>query len=214
MGVGGASPLKMGSSHLEVVMSRGGVVAVCGSRSLPVSAGPFVGRVVRSLLAGGSSLAVGCASGADGFALSAVLAAGAPSRVSVFAVFGPCGAGAAGSVSVVSQVQAAASAGVQVSWWAGGPAGVPVQARLAARTRVVVGAASSGLVVFFGSPASRGSVLACRLAVARGLPVLAFPVGFPGQRLPSLGAGSWSPSGRGGVWSGAWRWVPEQGVLL
>lgn len=195
-------------------MSCGGVVAVCGSRSLPVSAGPLVGRVVHALLAGGSLLSVGCSTGADGFALSPVLAAGFPSRVSVFAAFGPGGAGAAGSVSAVSVVSAAATAGAPVSWWAGGPASVPVQARLSARTRAVVGAASSGLVAFFGSPVSRGSVLACRVAVARGLPVLAFPVGFPGQLLPSLGAGTWGSSGRGGVWSGAWRWAPKQGILL
>lgn len=192
----------------------GGVVAVCGSRSLPVSAGPLVGRVVRSLLGGGASLAVGCASGADGFAISSALAAGAASRLSVLAAFGPGGAGAAGSVSAVPLVTAAASAGARVAWWAGGPSAVPLQARLAGRTRAVVAAAGVGLVAFIGSPASRGSLLACQLAQARGLPVLAFPVGFPGQRLPSLGAGQWVPSGRDGVWSGAWRWDPGQGVLL
>ena len=195
-------------------MSSGGVVGVCGSRSLQVSAAPLVGRVVRVLLVKGASLAVGCATGADGFALSSVLAAGLPSRVSVFAAFGPGGAGAAGSVSAVSLVSTVAVAGAPVFWWAGGPAGVPLQARLAERTRAVVGAASSGLVAFFGSPASRGSLLACRVTVARGLPVLAFPVGFPGQYLPSLGAGAWAPSGRAGVWSAAWRWEPGQGVLL
>ena len=192
----------------------GGVVAVCGTRSLPVSAGPLVGQVVRSLLAGGSSLVVGCASGADGFALSSVMSAGAVSSVSVFAAFGPGGAGAAGSVSAVSVVSAAASAGANVSWWAGGPSSVPVQARLSARTRAVVGAASSGLVAFLGSPSSPGSLLACRVALARGLPVFVFPVGFHGQSLPSLGAGSWVPVGGSGVWSLAWRWVPGQGSLF
>ncbi len=192
----------------------GGVVAVCGSRSLPVSAGPLVGRVVRALLSGGSSLVVGCASGADAFALSSVLSAGFPSRVSVFAAFGQGGAGAAGSVSAVSVVSSAAAAGASVSWWAGGPASVPVPARLSARTRAVVGAASSGLVAFLGSPASPGSLLACRTALARGLPVLVFPVGFHGHSLPSLGPGSWVSVGGSGVWSLAWRWVPGQGVLF
>lgn len=192
----------------------GGVVAVCGSRSLPVSAGPLVGRVVSALLSGGSSLAVGCATGADAFALSSVLVAGVPSRASVFAAFGQGGAGAAGSVSAVSVVSAAAAAGFSVTWWAGGPASVPVQARLSARTRAVVGAANSGLVAFLGSTSSHGSLLACRVAMARGLPVLVFPVGFHGHSLPSLGAGSWAPSGGGGVWSLAWRWVPGQGALF
>ncbi len=193
---------------------RGGVVAVCGSRSLPVAAGPLVGQVVRSLVAGGSSLAGGCATGADGFALSSALASGACSRLSVFAAFGPGGAGAAGSVSAVSQVAAVAAAGASVAWWAGGPASVPVRVRLAARTRAVVGAANVGLVAFLGAPSSCGSLLACRVAAGRGLPVLVFPVGFPAGHLPSLGSGSWSPSGRGGVWSKAWRWVPVQRALF
>jgi hypothetical protein len=193
---------------------RGGVVAICGSRSLPVSAGPLVGQVVRSLFAAGSSVAVGCATGADGYALSSAVASGSVSRVSVFAAFGPGGAGAAGSVSAVSQVAAAAAAGVSVAWWAGGPCSVPVQARLSARTRAVVAAANTGLVAFLGAPTSCGSLLACRLAAARGLPVLVFPLYFPAGHLPSLGAGCWSPSGMAGVWSGAWRWVPGQGVLF
>jgi hypothetical protein len=192
----------------------GGVVAVCGSRSLPLSARSPVGRVVQALLSGGASLAVGCATGADAFALSACQSLGGLTRVSVFAAFGPGGAGAAGSVSSVSVVNAEAAAGARVCWWAGGPASVPVQARLSVRTRKVVGAADMGLVAFFCASASRGTLLACRLAATRGLPVLAFPVGFSGKDLPSLGAGCWAPSGRRGVWSGAWRWVPEQGDLF
>jgi hypothetical protein len=78
----------------------------------------------------------------------------------------------------------------------------------------VVAAASSGVVAFFASPASRGSALACRSAAGQGLPVLAFPLGFPGGALPALGAGAWSPAGGAGPWSGAWRWVPAQRVLL
>jgi hypothetical protein len=88
----------------------------------------------------------------------------------------------------------------------------PWRARLAARTRAVVAAAAAGgpgsaLVVFLASPSSRGSLLACRLAVSFGLPVIVFPCGFPASALPSLGAGSWSPAGSG-VWSGACRWLP------
>jgi hypothetical protein len=93
---------------------------------------------------------------------------------------------------------------------------VPLRARLAARTRAVVAKASVGLVVFFGSPASRGSALAAQLAAARGLPVVAFPLGLVPAQLPLLGYGSWVPAGGSGVWAGAWVWVPVvvQGSLF
>jgi len=58
-------------------------------------------------------------------------------------------------------------------------------------------------VVFFASPSSRGSLLACRCALSRGLPVLAFPVGFSGSNLPVLGAGFWLPFGQ----FGGFKWV-------
>ncbi|BBL77541.1 hypothetical protein [Methylomagnum ishizawai] len=187
----------------------GGVVAVAGSRALPPAGLALVQRVARALVASGRSLAVGCASGADAAVLGAVPA----SAVSVFAAFGPGGVGSC-PVSAVSAVAAVAAAGGSVVWWAGGPASVPLAARLAARSAAVVGAASSGCVVFFGSPCSRGSLLAASLAAGRSLPVVAFPVGFPGSALPSLGAGSWVPCSRGGVWASAWSWVPAQAGLF
>ena len=100
-----------------------------------------------------------------------------------------------------------------MQWWAGGPASVPLPARLAARTRAVVGAASSGLVAFLASPGSRGTVLACRLAAERGLQVVAFPLGFHGQQLSALGGGRWVPCERAGVWAAAWRWEPVSLLL-
>lgn len=187
-----------------------GVVAVAGSRSLPVGGLALVGSVSRSLVASGCSLVVGCASGADSACFSSVPV----QSVRVLAAFGPGGAGAAGRVSAVSQLSAFVRGGGGVSWWAGGGASVPVRRRLAARSRAVVSAASSGLVVFFSSPSSRGSALAARFAVSRGLPVVAFAVGFPPSRLPSLGAGAWSSVGGAGPWAGAWRWVPGQAALF
>lgn len=193
-----------------------GVVAVAGSRSLPPQASALVGRVSRALVRGGCSLVVGCCVGAD----AAVLSSGVPASVlRVFAAFGPvsppwraaryCAPGAS-SLSAVSAVASALLAGSPVVWWAGGGPSVPLGVRLAARTRAVVAQASAGLVVFFGSPFSRGSLLAAGCAVARSLPAVAFPVGFPGSALPSLGAGAWAPVGGRGVWSSAWRWVPAQ----
>jgi predicted Rossmann fold nucleotide-binding protein DprA/Smf involved in DNA uptake len=187
-----------------------GVVAVAGSRSLPLSFAPQVQAVVASVVGSGRLVAVGCCVGADAFALSS----GVPlSALRCFAAFGPGGVGS-GPASAVSQVSAFAAAGGVVSWWSGGPASAPLRSRLAARTRVVICSASVSCVVFFSSPASRGSLLACRLAVARGLPVFAFPCGFAGSALPSLGAGSWVAVGGSGVWSSSFRWVSGQFFLF
>lgn len=188
-----------------------GVVAVAGSRSLPPGGAALVGRVCRAVVASGRSVAVGCCVGAD----AAVLGAGLPvGSVAVFSAFGP-GPGFAGAWrgSAAPAVGGFAASGGAVSWWAGGPASVPLRSRLAARSAAVVAAASSGAVVFFSSPSSRGSALAASLAAGRGLPVVAFPLGFSGSALPSLGAGSWVPCPRGGVWASAWSWVPAPGLF-
>jgi len=185
-----------------------GVVAVAGSRALPPAGLALVGPVCRSVVASGRSLVVGCAVGAD----AAVLSAGLPvSAVRCFAAFGR-GPGFAGAWrgSAAPAVGGFAASGGAVSWLAGGPLSLPLRARLASRTSAVVSAASSGCVVFFGSPASRGSALAARLAVGRGLPVFGFPVGFSGALLPSLGAGEWVPFSGFGVWASAWFWMPSQ----
>ncbi|MBX3676201.1 MAG: hypothetical protein KF853_04185 [Rhodocyclaceae bacterium] len=177
--------------------------AVAGSRCLP----PGGASVVSFALAAVSpaAVSVGCCLGADAVALGCL----APSRLSVFAAFGPRGVGAC-RWSAVAAVSVCAALGARVSWWAGGGLAVPLSARLAARTRAVVGAASSGLLLFPASPASRGSWLAARLALARGLPVVAFPVGFAPGELPALGRGAWQPA----PWRGGWRWVPrERGEL-
>ena len=190
-------------------MFSGGVVAVVGSRSVPAAGAAVVARVARGLVGSGCSLSVGCCVGVDAAALSAVPVP----ALRVFAAFGPGGVGAC-RWSAVGLVGAFAARGGSVSWWAGGGPGVPLAARLVSRSRAVVAAASSGVVAFFASPASRGSASACRFAAGRGLPVLAFPLGFAGAALPALGAGAWVPAGGAGVWSGAWRWVPAQRGLL
>lgn len=191
------------------MFSLPGVVAVAGSRALPASGSALVVRVASDLAAGGASFVVGCCSGADAALLSAVPGLVPPSLVSCLAVFGPGGIGAS-PASAVGRVAAFAQVGGSVQWWSGGPASVPLWARLANRTRAAAGLASAGLVVFFASPASRGSLLACRCALSRGLPVVAFPVGFPADRLPLLGAGHWVQSGN----LGGFKWVENQAVIF
>ena len=183
-----------------------GLVAVAGSRVLPASGSALVVRVVSDLAAGGASFVVGCCTGADAALLSAVPGSVPPSLVRCFAAFGSDSVGA-GQFSAVAQVLRFARSGGSVHWWAGGPVSVPLHARLADRTRAVIASANAGLVVFFSSPRSRGSVLAARLALKRGLPVFAFPCGVISSALPSLGSGSWLAVGGVGVWSSAFVWV-------
>jgi hypothetical protein len=204
-----------------------GVVAVAGSRRLPPEASAVVSAVADELVAGGCSIVCGCCAGADAAVLAALAgaggcAAGAPLRV--LAAFGPVSPpwpaahytapGASRDHSAVAAVAEALLAGVPVTWWAGGGPSVPLRARLTRRTRAVV-AEASALVVFPASPAvvGSGSWLAASAAADRGLPVIAFPLGFPPAELPELGAGVWMPVGLGGVWIGAWRWAPAPGLF-
>ena len=60
----------------------------------------------------------------------------------------------------------------------------------------------------------KGSLLACHLAVARNLPVFAFPCGFSGSELPLLGYGVWIPVGEYGIWSKSWRWKTSQATVF
>ncbi len=211
------------SSLLSVLGSGSGAVAVAGSRSLPSGGAAVVAGVVKSVLGSGRSVVVGCASGADAAAVSAALTAGEAGRLRVFAAFGPVSppwraarysAPGAFRSSAVSAVAAAALVSVPVVWWAGGGPNVSLCARLAARTRAVVSAASAGLVVFFSSPDSRGSLLAARSAVGRGLPVVAFPLGFPAAQLPALGAGVWSLVSGASASASAWVWQSSQAGLF
>ena len=213
-----------------------GVVMVCGSRSLSASAAPLVNQVVHSLLSAGRGIAVGCATGVDAAVVSSVLASSATSQLQVFAAFGPGGAGAAGRVSAVSIVSQAAANGVPVSWWAGGPASVPLRGRLASRSlacvRSVVGTGNgAGLVAFVSALPSRswgsgafpscgsGSWSSVAAAAKLGLPVVVFPVGalvgVASAQLPVLPVsvgGSWSCAGAG-IWSGAWLWQSSKNLF-
>jgi len=204
------------------------VVMLCGSRSLPAGAFSQVGQVVASLLGSGSVLAVGCAAGVDAAAVSSAVAAGAAARLRLFAVGGASGSGFACSASAFDGVRSAVVAGAVVSWWAGGPASVPLRGRLARRSLACVRAAAagepgSGLVVFvsqlpacaFGAGAwpscGSGSWSSAAAAARLGLPVVLVPVGplagVSVSSLPALsGGGSWALVGRGAP-VGGFRWV-------
>ncbi len=162
----------------------------------------LAGRPLRA----GCSVSVGCAVGADQLVLSAALAApGGASRLSVFAVGAASGAGF-WSGSALPAVRSAAAAGARVVWLAGGALSLPLRARLALRSHAgLVGA--SGFVLFLASPSSPGSLSVAVAAVAAGLPVFAFAVGFVGAPLAPRGCpGSSVPSSLAGF--ACWRWVP------
>jgi hypothetical protein len=186
-------------------------VALVGSRSLPAAGVALVARVVRALARAGRPLCVGCAVGADAAALSAAVAAGCAPSVSVFAVGGSSGSGFC-SLSALAGVRVAAAAGASVAWWSGGPASVPLAARLACRSRACVAAAPGGVVAFLSSPASAGSLAAVSLAAASGLSVCVFCLGFSPSLLPQLG-GSWVPAAAAGLWSAAVRFVPPPSLF-
>ena len=193
------------NAALPFPIAPGSVIAVAGSRSVPESGGSVVARSCFALAAAGAIVSVGCCVGIDEFVIS-YYPAGA---LRVSAAFGPDGAGA-GRFSALHKVSWAKLNGSHVDWWAGGSASVPLPARLSARTAAVVCAANAGAVVFFASPQSRGSLLAAHSATLRGLPVVAFSLGFTPSLLPSLGVGRWVNCGGAGVWAEAWRWESAQ----
>lgn len=197
------------------------LIGFCGSRSLPPRLASRVGPVVRALLAWqvvpdgapAPGVAVGCSVGADEMVISAVLGAAAAPSLHIFAAFGSGGDGCAPSVSASRLVLSCARVGVDIRWWAGGSPPIPLRARLACRTaclvaEVVASGPGGALVCFLASPESRGSMLACRLAAAAGLPVLVLAA-FSGPP-PSLGvgSGSWSRCSCCDLWSPSWRWIP------
>jgi hypothetical protein len=175
-----------------------GRLALGGSRHLPPAGYRLAGELACAAVGSGHALVCGCSVGADQAALVAV--AGSP-LLSVRAAFGPVSPPWSGSrvtapgacaLSAVAAVALALHAGSPVHWWCGGGPGVPLAARLAARTRSVAHAASAGALVVLSSPHSRGSLLLARGAAARGLPVVAVCCGFGVEHLAPLGAGHWS----------------------
>lgn len=174
-----------------------------GSRSLPSSSAPLVRSWVAAALAAGCvHVATGCCTGADALVIHAALAHG-PQCLRVFVAFGPGGLGSAGSVSAVADVAEASRTGARVSYWSGGPASVPVAARLAQRSAAAVRACAA--VILF-SP-GRGSLAAtATTAASLGRPLYAVcpvaPAPVPGH------AGAWQPAQLFGL--PCWCWQPAQ----
>ncbi len=172
------------------MFNQPGIVAVAGSRNISASSSVLIVQTTSALAADGFSFVVGCCSGADAALLSAVPRVIPPSFIQCFAAFNADGMGLAPS-SAIDQVVKFSHSGGCVKWLAGGSLSIPPWVRLANRTKQVVHSANAGLLVFFSSPRSRGSLLACRCAISRGIPIMAFPMGFSSTELPNLGVGYW-----------------------
>jgi hypothetical protein len=188
------------------LLSAAPCVGFSGALSPASSSLAALGLVVAAVPASADTV-VGCAAGIDQAALSALVAAGAAARLSVFAVFGPVSpswpaarvsAPGAWSGSAVAAVAAALHAGAAVSWWAGGGPAVPLAGRLAMRSAAAVQACARAGGVWCSFPSSAcpaglrpssssaacfsgrgsGSWASLALALGRGLPAIVFlPVG-------------------------------------
>ncbi|MBZ4194833.1 MAG: hypothetical protein LAE24_11095 [Candidatus Contendobacter sp.] len=161
------------------------VVGFSGGRRLSPAFRPRVSGVVAAVLAGGRSVVVGCAAGADGFVR------GAAPTAKVFSVPGsgrrPAAWFAARSIAMVYEVAAGGPGSGLVVFPAGPcPPGL--------RPSPSAAACFCGL----GS----GSWASAALAAGLGLPVVVFPCGF--SALPAWGV--WLPAGSG-VWAGGFRLV-------
>lgn len=195
-----------------------GRIAIGGSRSISQAQADLVRSQTLALIDAGYSIRVGCAVGTDAAVIDAI-PIGMAGCCHVFAVCGPVSppwpapqgrytAPGAWSGTALPSLARHSQAGGPVTWFAGGQPSVQLVPRLAARTRAMVKGATAGCLVFFSSPGSKGSALCARSAAARGLPVFAVPMGFPGFSLPSLGNGSWSRFTVESPLAGSFLWQP------
>jgi len=179
------------------------IVAFVGSRGLSPSFSPLVESVIQSVISSDRFISVGCCTGLDAF----VLGAAPIDKVYCFSAFGEKEQGAC-CFSATAHVKQFYDRGGIVQYWSGGKG--LLKKRLPNRTKAVINSATISTVVFFGSPNSKGSALACRLSIDRGLNVYAFACGFSGAELPIFNSGKWERVGSSGIWSESWRWKPSQ----
>lgn len=196
------------------------VVAFAGSRRLRAAAAlGLVRRAVRSVLASGRFIAVGCAKGVDQAVIEEALALGRAERLVIYAVGGPTGRGFWSGSCPLGLLHQAARRGAVVFWWAGGYCHCfgrcsCLKQRLRRRTLRMVQACGA-LVAFplAGSRVSPGTWLAVRAAVKWGKAVRVFPTGYRPEWLPKRLGRFWVSWQRGHLrWSGS-RWEVAGGPV-
>lgn len=179
------------------------LVGFCGSRSLPSAFSPLVSSCVSAVSLAGRGVAVGCASGADRFALSAARASGV--LVSLFSASSFGSGRSAFALRSSAFVSAVASSGAGC--------GLVAFVSSACPAGLLPSSSASRCFAGFGS----GSWASVSLAVGLGVPVVVFPCVLAGVSplsvLPSSWSGSWVSAGSG-VWSLGFRFVPSVSPLL
>jgi hypothetical protein len=187
------------------------VVGFAGGRALQSEHGIVIAGIVRSLLRWKFRLAVGCAIGADEFAIATMEHFRKAQHCTIYASFGRDGTGKiATSSRIIGEAEAA---GAEVHWLAGGPAHIPPRARLIRRTETMICSGIVALVSVWTRPDSKGTARACQIAAQQGIPVVAFEA-FGDCPRP-IGPGCWrSISASSRLWARGWRWMPEAGLPL
>ncbi len=200
--------------------SNNSLVAFAGSRKLQSGkARGLVVRAVRSVLASGRWVAVGCARGVDQLVIQAALSQGMAHKLIIYAVGGPTGRGFWSGSCPLGLLHKAARQGAVVLWWAGGYCHCfgrcsCLRRRLRRRTLRMV-QASGALVAFplAGPKVSPGTWLAVRAAVGRGKAVRVFPTGYKPQWLPKRIGRFWVSWQPGHLrWQGS-RWEVAGGLV-
>jgi len=185
---------------LAVFMSA--LVGFCGSRSLPSAFSPLVSSCVSAVVAAGRGVAVGCASGADRFALTAARSLGASVSLFLVSSFGSGrGSFARRSAALVSAVSVSGSGCGLVAFVSSSCP--PALAPSSVASRCFAG---------FGS----GSWASVAFAVGRGVLVVVFPcvpAGVSPLSVLPAWSGYWVVAGSG-VWSSGFRFVPSSSASL
>jgi len=159
------------------------MVGFVGSRSLPASFAPRVSSLVSAFLARGFRVASGGASGADAFALAALLQQGASASGVIFSAW-PSVSGF--PVPIRPLVSSFAASRGQVIWGGVAPGSsrhAVISALFARSCRLV--SSCTCLVAFLHGP-SRGTLFTVRQAVRRGIPVYVFLCGSGACLPPDL----------------------------
>jgi hypothetical protein len=148
----------------------------------------LVGSVVRSVVAAGHNVSVGCAQGVD-----SLVRRFAP-KAQVFKVTSP---GAGSGMSVAAALAKRSQVMVQSCSVLVGFASVACPGKVSPVSHFCGGGSGTWASLAYG--------------VAQGLQVFVFTA--PGVSLPSWAGGQWLPAVPSGLWASAWVWQPSASQL-
>jgi hypothetical protein len=198
-----------------IINAPGGTVAIAGGRHLHHTAKPLVTAITQSLLDQGFNLAVGCCKGVDETVIANIIyaeAAPVAKRLTIYSAFGDCEP--TPSITAVDILTEAGKAGAKLVWNCSRTLTIPVAARLARRTDFMLRQPTAALVTIWTRPESKGTALACRTAINRHIPTLAFTTWGWGEPPPHDYPGSWEriPT-LSEPWHTGWIWAPSENLF-